>query len=177
MTLGITAPFVDPFSEIQARLEEILREDIDMSASIEPGNQVDDGQPKTITAPADYGEWRVLPFLGGGADLRATSSSSTVVQNFEIGVATDNEDVKMMAFPLKWMVIRALVRALANDQGGRLVLGLPYVQDVRILDLTETATDDKYNRGIPGWASVVIVGIKMVFKTKDLIEAPGGVLP
>lgn len=169
MPLGITPPWLDPFSEVQDRIAEILSNDIDLSVAVPEGNRVEDGDEKTITAPADYGEWRVIPFFGGGANLRATSSSTHVVQNFEIGIATDREDVKDIAFPIKWMVLRALTRALDNDLGGRSVLGLPYVIDLSILDMREMADNPVYNRGVPGWASITIVSVKMSFNTQDLI--------
>lgn len=162
--LDISAPFTDPFSETQATLELILRESIDLSAFVDTGDQVDDGQPKTITAPSDYGEWRVLPALGGGVLPRVSSNGTTIIQNFEIGLDTDNEDVKMALFPMKFLVIRALLKATREDD----TFGLPYILKWAFQDIREDANDSQYRRGVPGWTSVIVISISMQFSTSDL---------
>jgi hypothetical protein len=157
--------FTDPFSEVQAAIENVIRNNPDLAKLISIGNEEADGEDKHLIKDADAPGWHIRPWAGGGAQLRKTSSATMLVQNYAIGLVSLDKDIKVSYFPLKFQVIRAFELAMQNSGGN---LGLSYVTGFQFADILDQDATNGANvnadlqRGMEGWVGIVVISVTML---------------
>ena len=165
------APFSDPYSEVQAAIEQVLANNPDLLKMVAPGNIETDGDGKRIIKHGDAPSWQVRPAPGGGVQLRKSSSACGIVQNYAIGLVTLDNDVKASYFPLKFQVIRAFELA---TQDGKQNLGLPYVAGFQFADIIDhdatigQSVGDELQRGMEGWFGIITISVMMLLKNSAI---------
>lgn len=161
---------LDPFSILKQRIEQILSEHVPLTNLVPEGNRVTDDDAKSIVKDGDFGEWRVMPYSGGGVDFRATSHASKIVQNYAIGLVAGNKKVTELYFPLKWSVIQAFGVVVQQETE---TLGLPFLVSFRLIDNTDTmmSADEDMGRGYDGWMGLTVFSAMMMLSPTEMQTA------
>lgn len=162
---------VDPFTLVYKALWEMLEDHDEFKSFVREGNRVKfTGKPreylKTQVQDADLPEVRLVP-AGAQPHLQRTSNGSSVVERFEIQIATGSEGVDLSLYPVKWAVFKAM-----SNWSTRLSV-LTWNENKFVKLARPTAINDGSSgfdeaRGIKGWTSVWACEVELWFRTADL---------
>lgn len=159
----------DPFTTVMDAIMNAILVNLPVDIEITVGNVEEGDQVKTLIRSADTGGLHIKPYFGGGLNPVADSHSTRVVQNYVVGMITDNVDPRAMYFPVKWGVVRALTKAISSRGSNTGVFDVPYLTDVKVTDVMDQDDNDELQRGQLGWVGLIVVSAFMTFNRQDLI--------
>lgn len=121
---------------------------------------------KQTVAEGDLPELRLTP-QGAEYHIQSTTSSSSVIQTLQWGIATGDFRLHYSLYPVAWELLRAMSKWLSvkdnytwnNDTFIKRVWPSEHVSGVDETDM---------NRGIKGWAILLTMNVDMYFKTLDM---------
>jgi len=158
----------DPYTRTHDRLWEIIKASPWLKPTERPKRFVEDEDklsPNNLT-PAMSPEFRIRPTAGGGTNMAASSTTTSVVKAFRIDVATDDLNPQDNLYPVAFGLLRTF--ALAEPHLGLKDIG---VTGHRILDEDMTQFNDEANRtAVRRWSSVVVIAVNYAFSRKELIQ-------
>ena len=155
----------DPFSQLYDKVADTLEAHVPWAALVRIANRIRFDREKLVPLReslqnADTPEVMLIP-AGGTFDLTNTSTSAEAVQMLVLKAATGELRVQKIMFPLKWETARAL--RIAGP-----TLGLAFVNNVRLIEHTETVEDFDESRGQQGWVSELIIEATMMIPRIEL---------
>lgn len=170
---------IDPLTRVHNALWEALEAHSGFTGIVKVANRIkfagaDLKQRKDVAAAGDLPEIRIVP-AGGMAHLFATSSSSTLSQNWMIEVSTDqlrldapNGARSVGIFPIKWEIYRAMSKVYAKlnaltFNGESFVKKAPLLQHMDAPKATEEEA-----RNVTGWYATLSIMVEMHFGTAAL---------
>ena len=155
----------DPFTQLYEAVYDALTAHTPFTDLVKLGNQIRYDQDKQVPLrgslqKADTPQVELLP-AGGNFELTMSSSSAQAVQNLTIKNITGDQRVQKILFPLKWETARALRKA-----GG--TLGLPFVNNVMLIEHTEEFVNFDESLGQQGWVSEIIIEATLIIPRSEL---------
>lgn len=163
----------DPFSLIYDCLWDTLEAHRGFRDLVRDGNRVklsgrDRSPIKEQAQAGDLPEVRIVA-TGVTPHLNRTSSKSSVMVSFEIGIATGDQRLDAGVFPVAWEIIRALS---AEETTPKLVAlkwdGATFVVTAKAGAVNVGASDVDLNRGIVGWSALWAVELELWFPTASI---------
>lgn len=157
----------NPLLAVHTAFWEMLEARTVLTTLIRPGNRIklDGATFKSEAGVADRPELRVVP-TASVPHLERTSNSSTLVEQWQVQVATGEWDIKLL-FDIKFEVMRAL---LAWQTHLRAVTwkGNKVVHDCRAPAVDDGLFEADLARGVAGWTTVWSCEIEFHFSNTDL---------
>ena len=102
--------------------------------------------------------------------LNRTSSSSSVLVTYEVGIATGDMRLDAVLFPVIWEIIRALSQ---EELGSRLQSlewdSVAFVKLTKVDEAAAGASDVDINRGIKGWSVLWAMSVEMWFPRASIV--------
>lgn len=162
---------VDPITLCYEKLVDMLSEHTGFTTLVKTGNLIrfsgKNRDPiKSQVSVSDLPEVRVVP-RGGVPHIQRTSNSSSMIEVFEVQIASGDQRVDAALFPVKWEVYRAL-SGWASALMALTWKSKTFVKLVRPIDISDGVAEGDLRRGIEGWSSIWSVEIHMWFSTVDL---------
>ncbi len=158
----------DPLSLVYDALWDTLEAHRGFRDLVKEGNRVKftgrNRDPlKEQVSVADLPEVRIV-VASTPLDLNATSSTSFVTAVYEVGIATGDQRIDAVLFPVMWEIIRALSQ---EELGARMKSlewdAATFVVTTEVGMASIGTSDVDVNRGIKGWSVVWPVSVKMSF--------------
>lgn len=160
---------VNPVKKVYDALWQMLHDHEGFKGLVKVGNEVSfmgKHAWKDQVQVADMPEVQIVPTVTT-PHLQRTSNGSSMLERFEVRVATGSQRLDEVLFVIRWEVYRAL-----SDWATRLQAltwkGNKYVKLVRPVQITEGMIDKSVERGVTGWFAVWAGEIEMWFRTIDL---------
>lgn len=155
----------DPFTQTYGAIWDALEAHAELTALVKPGNrfkfdQLDPPQLKDSQIVNDTPALVLLP-AGGSFSIFRTSSGGSAIQTFQLGIVSGDQRLQQQFFPLKWEVARALAIATRT-------LGLEFVRNVEVGDITEDLNDFATSLGIQGWTGQLEILTELFFTKAEL---------
>ncbi len=153
----------DPFTQNYGAVWDALEAHTPLTDLVKLGNrmkfdQLDPPQLKDSQLVGDTPALMLLP-SGGSFQIFRTNKGGSAFQAFQLGIIAGDKRLQKQFFPVKWETIRALAKA------GR-TLGLEFVINVTIGDISEDLDDFATSLGIQGWTGQLEILTELFF-TKD----------
>jgi hypothetical protein len=101
-----------------------------------------------------------------------TNTDSDVVKTFSIKVATGNSQTDAM-LELEWVIFVAISNWRTTMEALSWCSKTKYVKHVTLSNHEETLKERELTRSETGWATVLIVEVKMNFARTDVANGPG----
>lgn len=160
----------NPLIIIYDALWDLLESSNEFKRLVRPGNRIrfDTRDPiKSEVQAGDLPEVRIVP-VTSKPHLQSSSSSTFIVETFEIQISTGDLRYTELLFPVKW----AIYCAMANWMN--VLRTLKWHDKVFVLNtkpnvVTDGASKADMDRRIVGWASVWSCEVMMCFATTDMI--------
>jgi len=161
----------DPLSTVYDAVWAVLENHAGFTDLVPVGNRIklsgtNPDPNKTQVASQDVPEVRIIP-AGGACHLLRTSNGSSITKRFSIQVASGDQRVTEVTYPVQWEIYRAFSKSLSTLL--ELVwAGKKFVKTCKLIEVQEGITDTELMRGIKGWTTLVVCEIEMWFSTADL---------
>lgn len=162
---------LDPFTQVYDALWAMLEARAGITKMVRLKNRIkftgSNRDPiKDQISYRDLPEMILVPGTGI-PHLQRTSNSSSMLETLEIRVATGDQRIGEILYPLKWEVYRAL------STWETLLLALTwnsktFVRLVRPTSVQDGVAQADLNRGIKGWSTLWACEYEMWFATADL---------
>lgn len=165
----------DPFTQVIERLWDLIEADGELAGLVKPGNRIKltgDGQipMKASVQDGDMPELAIEP-VGGSLNPHYTSTSLSVTQLYRFSLVTGNLMVDAVLFPVKWALLKLLVRICGNQ-----LEELPFVTNADLIgEAIEEGFDraQEKNRGTSGWALGLTLSVAMTFnRSANIVQNP-----
>lgn len=161
----------DPITLTYDKIVSMLEDHVGFSSLVKAGNLIrfsgKSRDPiKAEVSDADLPEVRVVA-RGGTPHIQRTSNSSSMLERFEVQIATGDQRLTAALFPVKWEVYRALA-GWSAALGSLTWKTKTFVKLARPMDVSDGVSEDDLRRGIEGWSSIWAIEIHMWFDTTDL---------
>jgi hypothetical protein len=157
----------DPFTQVYAKIIALLKGAAGFTNIVKTRSLID----LTVTRrdPFDLSQYQTADFpvvllqaADGEFNIQATSTSSTITQDYELMVATGDLRVDVLLFPLRWQVIKAL--APLKDGAGS---GLAWLMNAR-LAAHGVSRADALETGREGWDDLITIETAFTIDDADL---------
>lgn len=163
----------DPFTLVYDALWDLAEASVAVTSLVRVGNRVklDSVAPtaglKKEVSQADLPEI-VLALTSSTGNIRGTSSSSSVIRQYQWALSTGDMDPRTL-LALEF----ALYAALADWPTVLSTLtwqGLGFVKRANIVSAEHGESDPERNRGVRGWSGLWTLDVEMHFRTGDLVD-------
>lgn len=171
------ATFIDPFTQVTRWIIDALKNDTDITSIVAASNILDltrgDAVKGQWIAPTDFPLLNLIP-IGGAINLKATSTSGVIEQNFSLEVATaeeqlsDTSQTQSLFFPLKWALCKAMHRLIGGNAFKSDGLNFSLIR-LDVADSDESFGD--IERGQDGWFSVLQINTTLSIPESTLSES------
>jgi len=160
----MTALITDPFTQIYNAIWTILENHDGITKRVRLKNRIklsgrDPDPYKSTVLDGDLPELLLEPSGGGG--FLWTSSGLQITTTFQLRLAAGDLRIQKQLFPIKWEIIRALKQTRTN-------LGLSFVKNADIIDITETTGNADVDRGTPSWTGLFEIAVQIYFTDTEL---------
>jgi len=158
----------DPFTQVYTALWDTIFAAADpVAALVKEGNRVSvlDKEDPVKQNPQDCDMPELMLFPAPGPVGPAFTSTSAMFQQvYAVRVATGTLRAKAAIFPIKWALVRTLVKAAVAARP----FGLSFVQKLEISDGGISLNDPEAEKGTAGWSLLLTVTVTFVFNKADL---------
>lgn len=165
---------ITPYSKVYDAIWALLEASAEFTTlfpvanRIKYGTQTDRQPHKPNQQSADTPEV-MLVAMGGPINLQNTSSTTKVVQSYDLVVNTGDYRLNEYIFPIAW-IVTCRAKAWCQHLASLLWRGANYVKVVRITNSTIGESPERRKRGIKGWSSVMTFEVEMHFSTNDQLQ-------
>ena len=159
----------DPITQVYDALWTLLEAGNDFQELVKSGNRIKltsrDRSPfKDNLGSADVPEVTILPMGATVAHQHRSTSGSSLSQGFQIRVATGEQNLHTLVFPLKWAIYKAMAD-WATVLTALTWKGVTYVVHCRLADAADGISEVDIARGITGWTVLWQCNVEMWFST------------
>lgn len=164
----------NPFDVVLTALWDMLLahprfvRDVKEGCRIRFDSEIDRDPTKETVQVADFPEVMILPETAEG-NLHETSSTSRIVRNYTVMIATGDFRYTLWLGKIEWYVFVALL-----DWQTRLTAlqwrGQSFVKAANLVSAQSGFSNPAANRNIKGWSAVWRVEVRMHFVTRLLLE-------
>ena len=155
----------DPFTQTYGAIWDALEAHAELTALVKLGNRMkfDQLAEPFLKDSQQIGDTPALALLpaGGSFQIFRTNKGGSAFQAFQLGIISGEQRLQKQFFPVKWETIRALAIA------GR-TLGLEFVINVTIGDISEDLNDFATSLGIQGWTGQLEIQTELFFTKAEL---------
>ena len=159
----------DPFTQTYTAIWTVLNAHTGFTNLVKVANQIrfDTGTvplTKDSIQSGDVPQVGLLP-AGGATEFKKDSSGFSIVKDFQLGFIAGFQQLQLSFFPLQWEIYRAFgIHIKANGR----TLGLSFVSNVELADVTEDLGDFAETFGIQGWTGVLSISTMLYFSDDQI---------
>lgn len=163
---------VNPFVDVYNALWNLAEDSTPLTTLVKPSNRIKYNQSVPYDPTKDEVSEADLPELllvstGSSGNLRQSSSTSSIIRQYEWLIATGDTSLVNKLLRVEWALFCAMsdwptvLNALTFQ-------GSTFCKRTQLVSVNSGLTDPERNRGINGWSSIWALEVEMHFKTTDL---------